>query len=86
MRYKSNMITTGSGKLGGSVASHNRYGDYFRGWKKGVNPKRPLQQAILRAFFASVSALWTTLSDANRFGWSAAAAATPVPDRKWAAQ
>lgn len=81
MRYTSSLTATASGKIGGAVASRNRYGQYFRRLAKPVNPATEPQRSI-RAAFAQVSNAWRALTGAQRTGWTNYAAAVKVPDKK----
>lgn len=58
-------------KLNGSVASRNRYGDYFRNKTTPVNPQTTYQQNV-RAQFGNLSAAWRGLTQAQRNTWLAA--------------
>ncbi len=77
MKFKSALITTGSGKLGGIVASHNRGGQYLRGLTIPTNPNTAQQQAVRNAL-SSLQALFATLTTAQRTGWQTYAINTPV--------
>lgn len=55
---------------GSTVASHNRFGSYFRNRTIPVNPNTG-KQAAVRAQIAAFSAQWRTLSDAQRGAWTA---------------
>lgn len=71
MKFKSAIITQGSGSIGGLTLSRNRYGMYMRGKGLPVNPNTPLQQAI-RAIFQSLSVAWNGELDADeRDAWNA---------------
>ena len=69
-----------SGKIGGTVYAHNRYGSYARTWKKPVDPSSALQVAA-RARLTAASEAWRGLSDAVRLGWEQYADATPMTNR-----
>ena len=77
MLFKSNLITQGSGSIGGVTVSRNRGGMYFRARAVPTNPNTPQQQAV-RNNFGILSAGWSLLSAANRALWSVYAANTPV--------
>jgi hypothetical protein len=59
------------GKVGGSVASHNRGGDYMRNKVTPVNPKTSYQSNV-RNRFASLSSGWRNLTQAQQNAWIAA--------------
>lgn len=65
-----------SGTMGGTVASHNRGGQYFRQYRIPTNPSTALQQAV-RAGMAAAVAAWSLLTQAQRDAWAAYAANTP---------
>lgn len=69
-----------SGTMGGVVASHNRFGQYFRSWRKPTDPKTA-SQVTRRAAMAAAVAAWKSLTDANRTSWNNYAAATPWSNR-----
>lgn len=69
-----------SGSVGGVVASHNRGGQYLRNRSIPVNTNTDLQQ-LVRGFLTAASQTWRTLTDAQRGGWTAYAASTPVLNR-----
>lgn len=79
MKYKSALLTTGSGKIRGIVASHNRGGQYFRGLTIPTNPNTAQQQAVRNAM-SSLQVLFASLTTLQRTGWATYAAATPVTD------
>lgn len=69
-----------SGKQGGTVASRNRYGQYFRQFAMPVNPATDAQTAA-RARLTQASQGWRALSDAQRALWTDYANLTPVLNR-----
>jgi hypothetical protein len=70
-----------SGSAGGTVASRNRHGSYFRNRTIPVNPNTAQQQAV-RGVFATLSANWNTvLSDAQRSAWETYAANVATTNR-----
>ena len=77
MKFLSDRMTSASGSIGGSTFSHNRFGMYVRARRVPVNPNTTFQQSQ-RDAFSQASALWRTLTGAQRAGWEAYAAATPV--------
>lgn len=66
-------------KLNGSVLSKNRYGSYVRNKVTPVNPQTSYQ-INQRANLSSLSADWRGLTEAERQGWSNAAALAPRTD------
>jgi hypothetical protein len=69
MLYKSALMTTGSGKLKGIVASHNAGGQYFRGLTIPVNPNSSRQIAVRDAMSLLATAWGSTLTTAQRTAW-----------------
>lgn len=66
-------------KLNGSVASRNRYGNYWRNKVTPVNPSTlPQQQA--RSRLVSRSQVWRTLSEEQRIAWGESAQNFPFVD------
>ena len=64
-------VTDGRNKIGGSVASRNTFGAYFRNKVTPVNPQTPAQSAV-RAVFADISQGWRDLTEAERDAWNQA--------------
>lgn len=62
-----------SGSYQGITSSHNRFGQYVRTRATPVNPNTT-QQGVVRARMSANSALWRTLTAAQRAGWSDLAA------------
>lgn len=58
-----------SGSIGGSVYSHNRFGQYIRARSTPVNPNTDRQVAIRNAVRALTIAWQNTLTQAQRDGW-----------------
>jgi hypothetical protein len=77
MLYKSQLISAGSGKINGMVASHNAGGAYMRALKIPSNPNSPAQQTV-RTAMATLAANWKALSAAGREAWATYAANVPV--------
>lgn len=73
------LVNSTSGKLNGSVASHNKGGSYLR--NKGIvaNPRTALQ-TFQRGVLGSVSSQWKGITQAQRDDWAAAAAEWPYTD------
>lgn len=81
MKFKSAILTSASGSIGGMTASRNRGGMFFRGRVIPVNPNTPAQGSA-RAALANVIQHWSnTLTSAQRSGWATYAQGTPVVDR-----
>lgn len=59
------------GKLNGSVAAKNRYGQYFRNKVTPVNPQT-IAQVKQRSLLAQFSQQWRTLSQLERDSWKGA--------------
>jgi hypothetical protein len=57
-----------SGSQAGTVASRNRFGQYFRTRAIPVNPSTP-QQLVQRARMSTNAAAWRALTDTQRAGW-----------------
>lgn len=80
MKYTPIVGADGSGKVGGVVASRNRWGSYFRAKVTPVNPNSTRQQAI-RALFAQAVNYWTTtLTAGQRAAWENYGENTPKTD------
>ena len=58
-------IVAGSGKIGGHVASKNRGGSYLRTKVTPNNPQTTAQMSV-RGIFASISSLWSSLTQGQR--------------------
>lgn len=77
MKYKSQIIASGSGSVAGCTFSHNRYGQYVRNRSIPVNPNS-YNQNQTRIAFAALASMWNShLSQAQRDAWDAYAAAVP---------
>lgn len=77
MKFQGVGMTNMSGKLGGMVASRNRFGSYMRELVIPVNPASPFQQDV-RSSLASLVARWTeVLTPAQRASWDSYALAVP---------
>lgn len=75
------LVTAMSGKLGGCVASHNRYGYYLRNLVKPTKPLTDLQSTA-RDIFSNASAVWPTTTPSQRSSWENYAASVPVQAKK----
>ena len=72
MRVKyGSIVTDGSGKLGGHVASKGRSGSVIRTKVTGTNPRTPSQNST-RALLGSLAASWSSLTDAQRQSFDSA--------------
>ncbi|MEE9221817.1 MAG: hypothetical protein V3U34_09855 [candidate division NC10 bacterium] len=80
MLWTSQIFSKLSGTIGGTVASHNRGGQYLRALVTPVNPNTSLQQAV-RTIFANLAAAWSGLTDLQRAAWDDYAANVPVINR-----
>lgn len=74
------LIGSMSGKVGGMVYSHNRYGDYVRALKIPTNPNTG-RQSRARASLGGASGMWGDLDPAERSGWETLAAAVQFTGR-----
>lgn len=80
MKYKSQLLTQGSGSVGGCTFSHNRYGMYVRNRSIPVNPGS-LNQTGIRTQFSNLATRWKmTLTDMQRQSWNEYAAQVPKID------
>lgn len=77
MKFKSQIITTASGSIGGSTFSRNKGGMYIRARSTPVNPDSFRQQQVRSAFGACIQR-WNTLTDLERSAWENYAKSTPV--------
>lgn len=81
MKFKSQVITQGSGSIGGTTYSHNRGGMYMRARAIPTNPNSLAQQGV-RNSFSTLSQQWGgLLTQLQRDAWTAYAVTTPVTDR-----
>ncbi len=70
MKYKSPMVSQGSGTLAGTVWSHNAGGNYVRNWRSPVNPNTSFQVAM-RDYLSMLSTSWSqTLTAGQRAAWA----------------
>lgn len=65
------IVVDGRGKIGGHVASKNRYGSFFRTKVTPSNPQTPYQSNA-RSLLAAISKAWGDLTDAQRAKWNSA--------------
>lgn len=73
------LVSDARGKLNGSVASRNRYGNYLRNKMTPVNRRTTFQQAN-RAIFGAMSAHWNGITEAQRTAWRNYANDNPYTD------
>jgi hypothetical protein len=73
-------MTDGSGKIGGNVASKNRFGNYLRRKGQTLNPQTASQQFV-RMLFGALSQAWRALTDAQRAAWRALALFVTINDQ-----
>jgi hypothetical protein len=80
MKYTpSALVSEFSGAQGSTVASHNRFGPYFRNRTIPINPNTGAQVAV-RNTLKAASQAWRALTDAQRAAWEAVAATIPKLD------
>ena len=80
MRFKSGMMSSSSGSLGGLVFSHNAGGQYVRARVTPTNPGT-IYQTTVRQIVASLVNLWANvLTQAQRDAWDVYAGNVPLPD------
>lgn len=70
------IVVDGRGKIGGHVASKNRFGNYFRTKTTPVNPQTPRQVAA-RQLFGQFTQGWGQLTPAQIEAWNARANGSP---------
>jgi hypothetical protein len=81
MKYTpSALVSEFSGKQGSTVASHNRYGPYFRNRVIPTNPNSSSQQNARNNLKAAAQA-WKSLTSTQRASWVAAAPSVILYDR-----
>lgn len=80
MIFKSSLIESGSGSIGGITFSRNRGGMYVRGRAVPTNPNTPFQQAV-KAAAAQLASLWrNVLTEAQRAAWDLYAENVELPN------
>jgi len=81
MKYTpSALVSEFSGKQGSTVASHNRYGPYFRNRVIPTNPNTVSQQNARNSLRAAAQA-WKALTLAQQTAWNTAASLITLIDR-----
>lgn len=70
------LVSDARGKLNGSVASKNRYGQYLRNKITPVNPQTNHQMAV-RGQFGALSSQWSSLTQKQRDSWKTAGEDSP---------
>lgn len=70
------LVSDARGKLNGSVASKNRYGQYLRNKITPVNPQTNHQMTV-RGQFGALSSQWRNLTQVQRDSWKAAGENSP---------
>lgn len=78
MIFKSPLISSGSGSIGGVTLSHNKGGQYFRRRAIPTNPNSTYQQAVRGVLNSLVNHWGNTLTAAQRQAWATYAANVPV--------
>lgn len=80
MKFQSQIISRGSGSIGGLTASHNKGGNYFRARVTPTDPATAFQ-TVVRAAHASLVNFWNdVLTQAERDAWAVYATNTPLTD------
>ena len=80
MIFKSSIIESGSGSVGGLTLSRNRGGMYLRGRAVPTNPNTPFQQAV-RSAAAQLASLWRNVLTADqRAAWDLYAENVELPN------
>lgn len=81
MKYTpSALVSEFSGKQGSTVASHNRFGPYFRNRTIPVNPNTTSQQNARNNLSVATKG-WSSMTDAQRASWNTAAQGVTLFDR-----
>jgi hypothetical protein len=79
MKYISPILSDARNTLGGSVASKNRAGNYFRARVAPVQPRSVAQQQV-RALLATLAGQWKALTAAQIAGWNTLASGITLSD------
>jgi hypothetical protein len=80
VKFKSALMTAGSGKLRGIVASHNKGGSYLRGLTIPTNPRSSFQTTVRNNLSVLQTRFLTTVTSVQRAAWAVYAENTPVTD------
>lgn len=72
-------VVAGRGSAGGTVASRNTYGTYFRNKVTPINPKTVAQQ-LVRQFMALISQSWKGITQVQRDVWNSTTASFQATD------
>lgn len=80
MLYKSALVTSASGSVGGMTASHNKGGLYLRARTIPVNPNTEFQQ-VVRSAMRDLTARWVeVLTSSQREDWDIYGGLVPIPN------
>lgn len=79
MKFNSQIISAGSGSIGGCTFSRNRFGQYVRRRSVPVNPGS-VYQNLITAALGTLVARWKTLTTVVRDNWTNYALNTPHTD------
>lgn len=79
MKFKSALITQGSGSIGGITFATGIGGMFMRARAIPVNPNTEAQNAV-RSALGALTSFWNTITTPQRNGWNAYAAQVPLPD------
>lgn len=80
MKFKSTILGSASGSIAGAVASHNRFGQYFRARTIPVNPNSTFQQTV-RNLMGQLTSAWSNeLTSVQRAAWDDYGKAIAIPD------
>lgn len=80
MKFLSQLLSEARGSINGATFSRNSSGAYIRARVKPVNPNTPAQSQA-RALFATLSAGYKSLTQADRLTWDAARPNFPQVDK-----
>lgn len=80
MLFKSALITSASGSVGGMTASHNKGGQYFRARSIPTDPGTSLQVAVRNQMAILASAWVSVLTQAQRDAWQTYAENVLIPN------
>lgn len=80
MKFNSPIVSAGSGKFAGLVASRNKGGMYLRGYAKPINPKTSFQQVMQNAVSNLQTRFSNVLTNPQRAAWAVFAQNVSVVD------